>query len=129
MKKDFIKCGITGCCLELLWTSFRGVRKKDYKLIGQTSVWMFPIYGMASVIKSVSRGLKKRHKDMLERGVIYTMGIYAVEYTTGSLLKRKNRCPWDYSNSRYNINGLVRLDYAPLWFAVGLMYENILNKE
>lgn len=129
MRKDFVKCGLTGCCMELFWTSFCGIKKKDYKLIGQTSFWMFPIYGMAAVIKTASRGLKKRNKDMLERGLIYTMGIYAVEYTTGSFLKRKNRCPWDYSKSKYNINGLIRLDYAPLWFAVGLIYEKILNNK
>ncbi len=129
MRKDFVKCGICGCCMELLWTSFCSIKRKDYKMIGQTSVWMFPIYGMASVIKSVSRGLKNHHKDVFYRGMIYTIGIYAVEYTTGSLLKRKDRCPWDYSGSPYNINGVIRLDYAPLWFAVGLMYENILNKE
>lgn len=128
MKKEFIKCGVAGCCMEFFWTTLGGIKKKDYKLIGQTSIWMFPIYGMAAVIKPVSGKLKKHNKDTLERGIIYTMGIYAIEYTTGMLLKRKNRCPWDYSESRYNINGVVRLDYAPLWFLVGLMYERMLAK-
>lgn len=128
MKKDFIKCGVAGCCMELFWTTACGVKKKDYKLVGQTSLWMFPIYGMASVIKPVSGKLKKHNKDALERGIIYTMGIYAIEYVTGMMLKRKNRCPWDYSESKYNINGVIRLDYAPLWFLMGLTYERILAK-
>lgn len=128
MRKDFIKCGVAGCCMELFWTTLGGIKKKDYKLIGHTSIWMFPIYGMAAMIKPVSGKLKMRNKDALERGLIYTMGIYAIEYTTGMLLKKKNRCPWDYSESKYNINGVVRLDYAPLWFAVGLLYERMLSK-
>lgn len=126
MKKDFIKCGITGCCMELFWTTFCNAKKKDYKLIGQTSVWMFPIYGMAWIIKPVSGRLKEKKKNTLERGMIYTAGIYMAEYTTGMMLKKKNRCPWDYSKSKYNVNGVIRLDYAPLWFLVGLMYEKIL---
>ena len=129
MKKEFIKCGLTGCCMELFWTSLNGMKEKDFKLIGQTSAWMFPIYGMASAIKPISNKLKKHNRSTVSRGIIYTMGIYAMEYTTGTILKKKDRCPWDYSKSKFNINGLIRLDYAPLWFAVGLMYENILNKK
>lgn len=132
MKNDFIKCGVTGCCMEVLWTSFCSVKNKNSKLTGHTSAFMFPIYGMASIIKPASEKLKGRNKDVLERGIIYTMGIYAMEYVTGMLLKKKDMCPWDYSESRYNIKGVIRLDYAPLWFMVGLMYENMLadaNKE
>ena len=129
MKNEFVKCGITGCCMELVWTSFCGMRNKDLKLIGQTSIWMFPIYGMASVIKPLSCKLKQQNRGIVSRGLIYTMGIYATEYATGMMLKKKERCPWDYSKSKYNINGVIRLDYAPLWFAVGLMYENMLNNK
>lgn len=128
MRKEFIKCGVVGCCMELLWTTFCGAKKKDYRLVGQTSLWMFPIYGMASIIKPISCKLKKHNRDVIERGIIYTMGIYTIEYTSGMFLKKNNRCPWDYSKSKYHINGVVRLDYAPLWFLVGLIYEKILEK-
>lgn len=129
INKNFIKCGITGWCMELLFTSACCFKRKDYKLIGQTSIWMFPIYGMASVIKPVSNQLKKHNRKTIERGLIYTVGIYATEYTTGTLLKKKDRCPWDYSKSKYHINGVIRWDYAPLWFVVGLVYEKMLTKD
>lgn len=129
MRKNFVKCGITGCCMEFFWTTLCSVKRKDYKLIGHTSIWMFPIYGMASFIKPISRKLKRKNKDVIERGLIYTAGIYAAEYTTGTLLKRKDHCPWDYSKSKYNVNGVIRLDYAPLWFIVGLVYEKMLNRK
>ena len=89
-----------------------------------TSLLMFPIYGMASVIKPVSRILKNRH--FVLRGIIYACGIFTMEYITGSFLKNKGMCPWDYSDSRYNINGLIRLDYAPAWFGAGLLFEKVL---
>ncbi len=129
MNKNFIKCGITGWCMELLFTSACCIKKKDYKLIGQTSIWMFPIYGMAAVIKPVSSKLKKHNRKIIERGLIYTVGIYATEFTTGTMLKKKDRCPWDYSKSKYNVKGVIRWDYAPLWFLVGLVYEKMLTKD
>lgn len=129
INKDFIKCGITGWCMEVLFTSASCIKKKDYKLIGQTSIWMFPIYGMAAVIKPISCKLKKHNRRIIERGLIYTAGIYATEYATGTLLKKKDRCPWDYSKSKYHVNGVIRLDYAPLWFIVGLMYEKMLSRK
>ena len=60
---------------------------------------------------------------------IYTAGIFLVEFVSGSLLKKSNNCPWDYSSAKYNIKGVVRLDYAPLWFVMGLIYEKILSKD
>ena len=45
---------------------------------------------------------------------------------TGSFLRRFEACPWDYSKSPLNVNGLIRLDYAPLWFGAGLLFEKIL---
>jgi hypothetical protein len=49
--------------------------------------------------------------------------IFAAEYVSGSLLKRADICPWDYSEARYHVKGLIRWDYAPAWFAVGLIFE------
>ena len=125
MKNDFIRCGLTGWCLEIFWTAMGKLRKHDAKLMGQTSLLMFPIYGMAAVIRPVHKKIKQ--KNFIVRGSIYMACIYAAEYTTGMLLKKRKMCPWDYSRSRYNINGVVRLDYAPVWFVVGLIYERILK--
>lgn len=53
--------------------------------------------------------------------------IYAGEYISGSLLKKRDFCPWDYSRSRIHYRGLIRFDYAPLWFTAGLLFEKILK--
>lgn len=98
-ENNFFKCGITGLCLEVLWTGMINFFKKDKKLSCNTSLLMFPIYGMAFLIKPIS-----------------------------TLIKKRELCPWDYSKSKFNIKGIIRLDYAPAWFTVGLLYEKILTK-
>lgn len=123
--KNFFKCGVFGWSLEILWTSFHSLCRREYKLIGQSSAWMFPIYGMAAVIRPLS--VLFRPLGVISRGLIYMSGIFSMEYLTGSILKKRGVCPWDYSGARLNYRGLIRLDYAPLWFLIGLFYEKILR--
>ena len=87
---------------------------------------MFPIYGLAAAIKPISK--KLRRFNVLIRGGVYTALIFITEYCTGSILRKFKACPWDYSKTKYNFKGVVRLDYAPLWFLVGLLYEKVLSK-
>ncbi|MGL6217488.1 MAG: putative ABC transporter permease, partial [Lacrimispora sphenoides] len=47
----------------------------------------------------------------------------------GSLLRGRGMCPWDYTGRNSNIDGLIRLDFAPLWFATGLLFEQITKKK
>ena len=84
---------------------------------------MFPIYGMAAVIPPVYKHIHKL--PAIFRGSIYSAGIFVCEYLTGTFLKRKGICPWDYSNAKTNINGVIRLDYAPLWMMAGLLFERV----
>lgn len=125
MKKNFVICGIFGWCIEILWTAFEKFRRRDMKLIGNTSIWMFPIYGMASFFVPIYRFIK--NANVVVRGFVYMLSIFTAEYITGYILKKRNMCPWDYSKAKYNINGLIRLDYAPLWFLVGLVFEKLVN--
>lgn len=77
------------------------------------------------MIRPISAILQKQ--NALIRGTIYMMGIFAAEFTSGKLLRRRGICPWDYSKEPTNIQGLIRLDYAPLWFLVGLLFEHVVN--
>ena len=63
----------------------------------------------------------------LIRGSLYMLGIFAAELGTGMFLKHFHMCPWDYSNTPYHYKGVIRLDYAPVWFFTGLFYEKILS--
>lgn len=125
MKHKFIICGIIGWCMEIVWTGAHSIRSGEWKLVGNSSLWMFPIYGMASLISPISKKLKKH--SLIMRGGLYTAGFFATEYTTGTLLKKYKVCPWDYSKSPLNYKGLIRFDYAPLWFFASLLFEKILS--
>ncbi len=123
--KNFMKCGLAGWCLEILFTSAGALRRRDMTLRGVTSVWMFPIYGCAALFGPVSRLLRK--KPAWFRGLAYMSMIFSTEYLTGRLLSRHNLCPWDYGRNRWNINRVVRLDFAPFWFGAGLLFERLLR--
>lgn len=125
----FLFCGIVGWCLECFWTGLGSIckRNKDLKLTSHTSLWMFPIYGMAAFIYPLSRKLKSR--CALVRGGVYAFLILIIEFLSGELLKKFRACPWDYSKSRFNVDGVIRIDYIPVWFFVGLLYEKLLNTD
>ena len=115
MIKNFCKCGITGWCLEVMFTSLESFGSRDWRFMGRTSILMFPIYGMAVLLAPIAGAFDR---------VGGACGTVA-EYASGAWLKDKNMCPWDYSQCRANIHGLIRLDFAPLWFAVGLLFEQL----
>lgn len=124
MKQNFIKCGTCGWCLEILYTGLQSMKKKNRTLTGKTSIWMFPIYGMVCLFRPVCHRMKGQ--NIFLRGLLYTGMIFAGEFITGSLLKKYDACPWDYSDAPLNFRGVIRLDYAPLWFGTGLLFEKIL---
>lgn len=121
----FFKCGIAGWCMEVLWTGMLSCWKRDKKMVGNTSILMFPIYGMMAFLKPVAKVMKD--KNIFIRGGIYALCIYMGEFFTGSILKKRNMCPWDYSDSKYNIKGIIRLDFLPAWFGAGLLFERLFS--
>ena len=125
MRKTFIQCGILGWGMEILWTGLDSFRRRDFKLTGHSSLWMFPIYGCAAVIAPLS--VKLSSFPFFYRGILYTAGFYLVEFISGSFLKQFGMCPWDYSGVPLQCHGVIRLDYAPLWFTAGLIFEKILT--
>ena len=123
---NFIHCGLLGWCLEIIFTAFHSFRRRDLKLSGATSVWMFPIYGLAAFLAPICRLLKGR--NFLFRGLVYTGIIFSAEFCTGTLLQKRDLCPWNYARSRWNLGKVIRLDYAPCWFISGLLFERLLSE-
>lgn len=123
--KNFLKCGLSGWCMEIIFTSLHTISQEDMTLKGATSIWMFPIYGCAAFIAPVSQKLSGI--PIVFRGLIYMTAIFTTEYGTGMLLRRHELCPWDYGTGKWCINHLVRLDYAPYWFGAGLFFEKLLT--
>ncbi len=131
---NFFKCGVAGWCLEIVFTSVESIMLKDLRLMGRTSLWMFPIYGMGALLGPISRCVDRwigddkvlSIKDKFWRhGFNDMVLIFIAEYMTGACLKAKGMCPWDYSGRLLNIDGLIRLDFAPFWFGTGLLFERL----
>ena len=61
----------------------------------------------------------------MRHGILYMVLIFVAEYVCGFWLRRRGICPWDYTGRHSSINGLIRLDFAPLWFMTGLLFEKI----
>ena len=133
---NFMKCGIAGWCLEVMFTSVESVLARDWRLMGRTSLLMFPIYGCGAFLSPALKlidfwiGDQKVSlpEPLIRHGMIDMVLIFTAEYISGAWLRARGMCPWDYSASRASVNGLIRLDFAPLWFATGLLFEQITKK-
>ncbi len=120
----FLAYGLVGWCAEVAFTGLHDfVRYRDRRLPSRTSLWMFPIYGLLQpLFEPLHDGLRDR--PPLVRAAAYGAGIMALEYTTGRLLRAAvGEAPWDYSDVRRHVHGLVRPDYFPMWAAAGLALE------
>lgn len=122
--KDFIKCGTIGWCMEILVTSYDAFRRREPTLTGHTSILMFPIYGAACLLKPLF--ILLRSFCWIVRGIIYMSCIFSMEYVSGRFLQKKGKCPWHYGHSGWNIHSVIRLDYAPAWFLLGLLFERVV---
>ena len=124
---NFIKCGIAGWCLEILFTSSMALRRREMTLKGTTSIWMFPIYGSMALLRPFFLRMQKLAFPV--RGCIYALMIFAGEFLSGRLLQKHQLCPWDYTSHHWNIQGIIRLDFFPYWFATGLFFEKLLTEK
>jgi uncharacterized membrane protein len=97
--------------------------RRDFRLVSNTSIWMFFIYGLAVFMEPLVHAVSGF--PIIMRGVIYVCCIFILEYTAGMLMTKLKVCPWDYSSAKLNIHGVIRLDYAPAWFALGLLFEYV----
>lgn len=122
--KNFLKCGLAGWCMEILFTALGSLQKREFRLVGQTSLWMFPIYGSACLLTPLFSFLKRF--PVLVRGTIYAVCIFLGEFLSGNFLMGKKICPWNYERSRWNIKKVVRLDYFFNWLLAGLLFEKLL---
>ena len=122
----FILYGLGGWCGEVVFTALTdSLPKRDWRLVGTTYLWMFPIYGLLVVFyEPVHDAI--RDLPVLVRAFIWSLGFTTVELVTGWLIARvTGRCPWDYSNKRFAINAYIRWDFFPVWAIIGLALEPV----
>ena len=132
LKKKIFICLFFGCfgiACEIFFVAFTNLfnntpfcNEPIWSLTGKTYVWMFPIYiliplAMGPIIKFL------KERPLVLRLIIYVLGIYIVEFSTGFLLELiTGKCPWEYT-SGWHIMGYIRLDYFPSWLAFAFIIE------
>jgi len=134
MKNRIISFSLFACIgitAEIFFTSFYNNitslmegRSWDWSLAGNSYIWMFFIYGSASFL--VPFAMDKMVKlPLFVRLLIYSTGIYLVEFVSGFLLdKLTGTCPWEYKTG-LQIMGYIRLDYLPAWMGFSFLLEKL----
>ena len=108
--------GFAGWAIDSLFVFVHTGRRRPSSLLN------VPVYALAQPLFEPVHD-RIRQRPVLLRAALYGVGILGVEYASGRLLRRfAGSAPWNYGQARFGIDGLVRLDYLPLWaaFALGL---------
>lgn len=113
----FLAYGLAGWALDSAFVWAHSGRRRPSSLLN------VPVYGLAQpLFEPVHKRIRRRPVAL--RAAVYGTGVIGVEYGCGRLFRRLlGRVPWDYHGARFGIDGLVRLDYLPLWAAYGLGLE------
>ncbi|KAH3846388.1 transmembrane protein 229B-like [Dreissena polymorpha] len=117
-----------GYATEIIFTAgWEFVFNLNWKLMGNTSIWIMPIYGISGLVcEQIYIACKSRGMPLILRGFVYLAWTYIWEFSSGFVLKQFDLCPWDYSHYEGDFMGLITLEYAPLWYLLGLMLDLIV---
>jgi uncharacterized membrane protein len=126
----FVAYGLLGWCAEIVFSGVHDfARTRDVRLPARTSLWMLPVYGLAQPLFEPVHDAMRDRLPAPARACVYAAGFLAVEYATGRVFRGLlGRAPWDYSRARWSVDGLARLDYAPLWAIAGLALEGVHDR-
>ncbi len=89
---------------------------------------MIPVYALIQpLFEPLHDALRPR--ALTTRSVAYGTGFLAAEYASGKTFRRLlGRAPWDYSNARWHVDGLIRPDYFFFWAGGGLALERLHDR-
>lgn len=123
MLRRYFLYGLLGWILEILWTGLESLISGDLRLMGFTNLWMFFIYGSAVFLEPLHDFISEWRWPV--RGFIWLGIIWGIEYFSGLFLFGLfGVFPWHYTGP-LNIHGLITLEFAPVWFVAGLLFEKI----
>lgn len=121
---------VLGLGFEVLFTSvtdFKGDKRRF--LMGYSSLWYAPLYACAPLFLNCA-SVVVFALPMLVRGVVYALVIWLFEYIGMWLLRLllgASPSEEQYLKSRWNVHGLIRLDFFPAMFLMGLAFEFVFR--
>lgn len=121
---------VFGLGLEVVFTGILDSRKdKQRHLVGYSSLWYLPLYMLPPLFLNTA-GWLLMPLPLLVRGLIYMTAIFFVEYLAMFFLRvllGASPSETSYYSSKWNVRGLIRLDYAPAMFLMGLVFEFVYS--
>ena len=122
---DFWRCGVAGWCLEVMFTSVDSILAGDFRLMGHTSLLMFPIYGLGAFAAPTAQfldqwlsglpGFEKAGAEaipplgrLIRHGLIYMVLIFTVEYVMEPVLNG-----WEFAHGTIPCAGSDKRRYPP----------------
>lgn len=100
----------------------------DNRLKGESYVWMAPIYGLGGLAGEVIATTMKE-RPAYERAAAYALTFWAVEASTGEVLRRGlGDVPWGEGYRGHpdeRGDGLIRLLWGPNWAVAGFALERV----
>ena len=116
--------GMFGLTVELLFTALlQLITKKNYNLIGHTSIWMLPIYsfGLTYGFDCIRQIIPYNFIRYLS----YPFWIWGVELLIGYPISKLGIRIWDYrylSNNKH-WRGIISYVHLPVWILFGILVE------
>ncbi|MBI3548100.1 MAG: hypothetical protein HY078_03505 [Elusimicrobia bacterium] len=118
---------VVGLGLEVIETAVLDYpSKKDSRLMGYSSMWYLPFYAVCPLAYFHYFHSWLFARPLTLRAVLYMLSFWIVEYLSMGLLRLLlGRSPSEesYYQSRWNVQGLIRLDLGPVWIVFGLVFE------
>lgn len=134
--QKFLLYGFIGMQIEVLFTGIASLFSKNWKLTGNTYLWMLVPYGVAALIlEAVSSALPW---PFWAKAFVYVPIIYGIEGLSGWTIKTLTGLGqkifgghgggtviWEYSKSKWAPFGVINLKYAPFWLVLALCFDPI----
>ena len=130
MLAEAVLFGVFGLGLETVFTAALDWRKDPKRhLLGYSSLWYLPLYALAPLILQHA-GPFLFPLALPVRGLIYMLAFWTLEYPgmlALRLLLGTSPSEESYYKCRWNVHGLIRLDFAPAGFSLGLILEGLFR--
>lgn len=115
--KNLIVFLIFGCIyttIEVWFHALKYVNEFGFTLIGYTSIFMFFIGGIASLLVGL---INERFRiPLIIEMVIGALIITTIELVSGLILKHIGITIWDYSDMIWHYKGVICLEFSFIWF-------------
>lgn len=120
----FLIFALIGLLIEVFFTATFQLLGGNYNMHGRTSPWMMIDYGLLGVVlMPMARPMIRNSVPLFVRAAVYMVGIFVIEYITGTIFVAFGLEIWNYDDLPLNLHGQITLMYAPFWYALGFVVE------